>query len=116
MLRNIKGKLKTFFLSKKNSRIEFGSCLKISDFKNNGVCSKENCMNEKCSLAIEKRNFRERNRVKTINSAFQILQLSIPSISHRNKRTSKLKILRKAIQYIRELENLLFYEYFGPTK
>lgn len=62
------------------------------------------------SLAIEKRNTRERNRVKAISSAFQELRLTIPSISQRRKRTSKVKILMKAIQYIRELEVLLHYD------
>lgn len=64
----------------------------------------EECRHEKYSLAIEKRNFRERNRVRAINVAFQELKLIIPSVSQRNKRTSKVKILIKAIQYIRELE------------
>lgn len=62
---------------------------------------------QKLSLAIEKRNFRERNRVKAINKAFEKLRQTIPSISKRNKRTSKVNILIKAIQYIRELEVLL---------
>ncbi|XP_055294895.1 achaete-scute homolog 1b-like [Sitodiplosis mosellana] len=67
----------------------------------------EDCTHQKFSLAIEKRNFRERNRVRAINIAFQELRLTIPSISQRNKRTSKVKILLKAIQYIKELEILL---------
>lgn len=65
------------------------------------------CSHQKYQLAIEKRNFRERNRVRAINIAFQELRQTIPSISKRNKRTSKVKILMKAIQYIQELEALL---------
>lgn len=65
------------------------------------------CTHQKYRLAIEKRNFRERNRVRAINIAFQVLGQTIPSISQRNKRTSKVKILMKAIQYIQELEGLL---------
>lgn len=69
-----------------------------------GICLKGSCINQKFSLAIEKRNDRERNRVKAINTAFQELRLTVPSISLRNKRISKVKILNKAIQYIKELE------------
>lgn len=73
------------------------------------ICSREKCTYQKFSMAIEKRNFRERNRVKAINSAFQELRSAIPTISQRNKRTSKVRILIKAIQYIRELEDSLYY-------
>lgn len=65
---------------------------------------------KKLSLSIEKRNVRERNRVRAINSAFQSLQLTIPSISTQNKRISKVKILMRAINYIKELETLLYLD------
>lgn len=74
------------------------------------ICSREECTYHTFSMAIEKRNYRERNRVKAINSAFQELRSAIPTISQRNKRTSKVRILMKAIQYIRELEDSLYYE------
>lgn len=76
------------------------------DLSGNALHNK--CIFQKLSLAIEKRNFRERNRVKAINSAFNELRLIIPSISKRTKRISKVNILIKAIQYIRELEFLLY--------
>lgn len=82
------------------------------EFCSNG----DNCMHQKLSVAIEKRNFRERNRVRAINIAFHELQLTIPSISQRNKRTSKVKILLKAIQYIRELERLLYSDFPRASK
>lgn len=65
------------------------------------------CAYQKLSLTIVKRNYRERNRVKAINSAFEALRLNIPSISKRSKRISKVNILIKTIQYIREMEFLL---------
>lgn len=77
----------------------------FSDFNENALHN--NYAYQKLSLAIEKRNFRERNRVKAINSAFEELRLNIPSISKRSKRISKVNILFRAIQYIRELEFLL---------
>lgn len=61
----------------------------------------------KHTLSIEKRNSRERNRVIRINNAFQALRIKIPSIAYRSKRTSKVKILLRAMQYISELEFLL---------
>lgn len=69
--------------------------------------NEDGCSHEKYILAIEKRNHRERNRVRAINISFQTLGRTIPSISQRKKRTSKVKILIKAIQYIQELEALL---------
>lgn len=78
----------------------------FSDLNENAL--RKNSAYRKLSLAIEKRNFRERNRVKAINSAFEELRLATPSISKRSKRTSKVNILIKAIQYIRDLEFLLY--------
>lgn len=77
----------------------------FSDLK--GGALHDDCVYQKLSLAIEKRNFRERNRVKAINSAFEELRVVIPTISKRTKRISKVNILIKAIQYIRDLEFLL---------
>lgn len=74
----------------------------------NGNALHNKCVYQKLSMAIEKRNFRERNRVRAINSAFEKLRLVIPSISKRTKRISKVNILIKAIQYIREVEFLLY--------
>ncbi|KAJ6648929.1 Helix-loop-helix protein 6 [Pseudolycoriella hygida] len=56
---------------------------------------------------IEKRNARERCRVQAVNDAFSRLRRLIPSISARRKRVSKVKTLRKAVQYIIELQAVL---------
>lgn len=58
--------------------------------------------------SLEKRNARERGRVRAVNSAFSKLRLVVPSITNRSKRVSKLKTLQKAIQYIMELKYLLY--------
>lgn len=56
---------------------------------------------------IEKRNARERCRVRAVNDAFGRLRRLIPVIKARRKRVSKVKTLRKAVQYIIELQQLL---------
>lgn len=56
---------------------------------------------------LEKRNARERNRVRDLNIAFTKLRLLTPSLARRKKRISKLKILQKVMNYIFELENAL---------
>ncbi|KAK2155503.1 hypothetical protein LSH36_238g03100 [Paralvinella palmiformis] len=55
---------------------------------------------------IARRNERERNRVKTINSTFAKLRQHLPC-STRNKKLSKVQILRSAIQYINQLQHIL---------
>lgn len=56
---------------------------------------------------IEKRNARERYRVKAVNNAFCRLRCLIPAIAARRKRVSKVKTLKKAVQYIMELQTIL---------
>lgn len=56
---------------------------------------------------IEKRNARERCRVRAVNDAFGRLRRLIPAIAMRRKRISKVKTLKKAVQYIIELQTLL---------
>lgn len=58
---------------------------------------------------MERRNERERFRVRAVNSAFAILRRMIPATAMRNKRVSKLKTLQKAVEYIRSLIYLLHY-------
>lgn len=55
---------------------------------------------------IARRNERERNRVKTINSTFAKLRQHLPC-SAKNKKLSKVQILRSAIQYINQLQHIL---------
>ena len=55
---------------------------------------------------VVKRNARERRRVQTVNGAFTSLRKHIP-YENRHKRLSKVKTLRIAIDYIRQLEHVL---------
>ena len=63
---------------------------------------------------VSRRNERERNRVKQINSSFLKLQQRLPSLpgatpstNKKNKKLSKVDTLRGAIQYIEQLQRLL---------
>lgn len=58
-------------------------------------------------LSIQRRNERERSRVRAVNAAFIKLRQMVPTISSRNKRVSKVKTLQKALEYICELHNIL---------
>ncbi|ELU00233.1 hypothetical protein CAPTEDRAFT_79839, partial [Capitella teleta] len=58
--------------------------------------------------SIARRNERERNRVKTINSTFLKLRAHLPGTSNnKSKKLSKVQILRSAIQYINQLGDIL---------
>ncbi|KAE9555666.1 hypothetical protein FO519_001137 [Halicephalobus sp. NKZ332] len=61
----------------------------------------------KISHSVEKRNARERTRVHTVNQAFAILKIRLPTLRANTKRVSKLKILRTAIDYIGALRNMI---------
>ncbi len=56
--------------------------------------------------AVARRNERERNRVKHINSTFSSLRQHLPSAS-KNKKMSKVETLRSAIKYIKHLSQIL---------
>lgn len=60
---------------------------------------------------MAKRNERERNRVRTINSTFEMLQTYLPpgyiEPKPKNKKMSKVEILKGTIDYIRNLQELL---------
>jgi achaete-scute complex protein len=66
---------------------------------------------------VERRNKRERLRVQDVNQAFYTLQQLLPidsnSISHHDNNTqnssriSKVRTLRKAVDYIEALQNML---------
>lgn len=57
---------------------------------------------------ISKRNERERSRVRNVNDAFENLKKSLPlDVERLTKRMSKVEILRTAINYIRNLEQVL---------
>lgn len=55
---------------------------------------------------ITKRNERERERVRCVNDGYARLRTHIP-LENKEKRISKVETLRAAIQYIKELENIL---------
>lgn len=57
---------------------------------------------EKPPHLVARRNARERRRVETVNNAFLRLRRHVP-METRNKRLSKVKTLRYAIEYIRQL-------------
>lgn len=67
-------------------------------------------------IAVARRNARERNRVKQVNNGFAVLRQHIPTSiaptpteaeNARNKKLSKVETLRMAVEYIRQLEDLL---------
>lgn len=61
---------------------------------------------EKKPHVIARRNARERKRVQAVNQAFARLRRAIP-YENKNKRLSKVKTLRIAIDYIRQLCTVL---------
>ena len=61
---------------------------------------------EKPQHLVQKRNARERRRVQAVNSAFSGLRKHIP-YEPKHKRLSKVKTLRIAIDYIRNLEDMI---------
>ncbi|CAE1168807.1 ASCL [Acanthosepion pharaonis] len=59
--------------------------------------------------AVARRNERERNRVKLVNLGFEALREHVPN-GRKNKKMSKVETLRAAVQYIKELQELLHHE------
>ena len=57
-------------------------------------------------VKVSRRNARERNRVKTVNSGFEMLKKHIPSAAP-VKKMSKVNILNQAVEYIEALQCLL---------
>ena len=55
--------------------------------------------------SVNKRNERERKRVKNVNLGFLTLRNKIPEA---NKKMSKVETLRKAVEYIQQLQKQLF--------
>ncbi|XP_054159576.1 achaete-scute homolog 1a-like [Oppia nitens] len=55
---------------------------------------------------VARRNERERNRVKMVNMGFATLRQHVPN-GAKNKKMSKVETLRSAVDYIRELRELL---------
>uniref|UniRef100_A0A8C5QGY7 BHLH domain-containing protein n=1 Tax=Leptobrachium leishanense TaxID=445787 RepID=A0A8C5QGY7_9ANUR len=59
------------------------------------------------STTSERRNERERNRVKLVNMGFAKLRQHVPQAQGPNKKMSKVETLRSAVEYIRALQDLL---------
>jgi len=57
-------------------------------------------------VTVQRRNQRERNRVKTVNGGYECLRLHVPSAA-RSKKMSKVDILKHSIQYIQKLRSLV---------
>lgn len=56
--------------------------------------------------AVARRNERERNRVRQVNQGFQTLRQHVPN-GVKSKKMSKVETLRSAVQYIKQLQQLL---------
>ncbi|KAE8593748.1 hypothetical protein XENTR_v10019297 [Xenopus tropicalis] len=59
------------------------------------------------SATSERRNERERNRVKLVNLGFAKLRQHVPQAQGPNKKMSKVETLRSAVEYIRALQSIL---------
>ncbi|KAL1429854.1 hypothetical protein MTO96_015634 [Rhipicephalus appendiculatus] len=57
------------------------------------------------TVAVARRNERERNRVRLVNHGFNALRQHVPQTGQ--KKLSKVETLRSAVEYIRELQQLL---------
>lgn len=62
--------------------------------------------------AVARRNERERNRVRQVNQGFQTLRQHVPN-GAKSKKMSKVETLRSAVQYIKQLQQLLCGEDMG---
>ena len=56
--------------------------------------------------SVSRRNERERKRVKMVNLGFETLRQHVPS-GRKNKKMSKVETLRSAVQYIKQLQDML---------
>jgi achaete-scute complex protein len=55
---------------------------------------------------VQRRNARERNRVKNVNCGFEVLRAHIPTAA-KQKKMSKVDTLRHAVEYIQNLQVML---------
>lgn len=58
------------------------------------------------SPSVSRRNERERKRVKMVNMGFETLRQHVP-VGRKNKKMSKVETLRSAVQYIKQLQEML---------
>ncbi|XP_060576042.1 uncharacterized protein LOC132733411 [Ruditapes philippinarum] len=63
--------------------------------------------------SVSRRNERERKRVKMVNMGFETLRQHVP-VGRKNKKMSKVETLRSAVQYIKQLQELLDADAAAP--
>ncbi|XP_071941226.1 achaete-scute homolog 1a-like [Antedon mediterranea] len=63
-------------------------------------------MSHQQTASVARRNERERNRVKLVNTGFDTLRQQLPN-GLETKKMSKVETLRSAVDYIRQLQQLL---------
>ncbi|KAM4015067.1 achaete-scute homolog 1-like [Anomaloglossus baeobatrachus] len=80
-----------------------GSPHRLRCQRRSGSCSTKSVI----SSTSERRNERERNRVKLVNLGFAKLRQHVPQAQGPNKKMSKVETLRSAVEYIRALQSLL---------
>ncbi|KFB38994.1 hypothetical protein ZHAS_00006700 [Anopheles sinensis] len=76
-------------------------------FETSGKRPASFCPSTKRRLDIERRNSRERIRVRAVNEAFVRLRRLVPATRASPKRVSKRSTLVRAAEYIRELQQRL---------
>ncbi|XP_076311393.1 uncharacterized protein LOC143225581 [Tachypleus tridentatus] len=59
--------------------------------------------------AVARRNERERNRVRLVNMGFATLRQHVPN-GTKNRKMSKVETLRSAVEYIKQLQDLLTHQ------
>ncbi|ESO84163.1 hypothetical protein LOTGIDRAFT_79694, partial [Lottia gigantea] len=80
---------------------EFLRCKRRADFSKLGLN-----LPKVHPVASSRRNARERNRVKQVNNGFDTLRQRVPN-GKKNKKMSKVDTLRAAVEYIKNLQELL---------
>lgn len=90
---------------KENVHDDIVSCKKRLDFTPQSYLP----LHKPHTVAVARRNERERNRVKLINMTFATLRDHIPSMckAGKTKKMSKVETLRAAIDYIKYLQDMV---------
>ncbi|XP_013781068.1 achaete-scute homolog 1b-like [Limulus polyphemus] len=84
-----------------------------SDFlrcKRRNSCEALGFLMQQCRpAAVARRNERERNRVRLVNMGFATLRQHVPN-GTKNRKMSKVETLRSAVEYIKQLQELLAHQ------
>lgn len=110
-----KGKMPKMSSSQCKRKIEFnrgGATIKEDPLLSDSTVNSRNntCSENPPRKNTQKRNERERNRVKTINQHFSTLRQHVPhplNMSGKVKKLSKVEILKAAMDYIYDLKDIL---------